>query len=238
MSRSRDSGCIGLAAALLSVLGLPAAAQEARLSRADAPPESVSAFSLPPLTIEKAAMALCEQAGWQLVMDGAIAHDLEANPLKVRGTVAQAFDTLLAPTNLRWRIVGPRTIAIEARDVTPETDASVLLKPLRIEGTREGRTSEEEANRWDKEVRARLERHKRYPNAAQQQGLQDIVYLRILSDRKGNVLGTDIVRSRGIYLLDEAAKEVVRRTGRLPALPQAFQGSPFSFVIPLVFYLR
>jgi protein TonB len=76
-----------------------------------------------------------------------------------------------------------------------------------------------EHERWKKGLVARLERFKRYPEAASRRGIKGKVRVRFTVDRLGQVVEAEVVESSGSPILDEEAVALVRRAGPFPPLP-------------------
>lgn len=91
---------------------------------------------------------------------------------------------------------------------------------------------------WEGQVIAELEAKRRYPAAALRQRLQDVIYMRLTVDRKGKVLESGVVNSKGHVSLDNAAKDLVARASPLPPLPDSTPGSTYTFTVPIDYFLR
>jgi periplasmic protein TonB len=92
---------------------------------------------------------------------------------------------------------------------------------------------------WEGLVLAELERRKSYPNAAKNNGEEDLVYVCIAVDTAGNVVRSTIVSSKHYALLDKAVLDLVRRASPLPPPPaQAVPGSMVEFVVPVEFFIN
>jgi len=91
---------------------------------------------------------------------------------------------------------------------------------------------------WDGLVLAKMQRNKRYPGAAQSQGQQDVVYLRMGIDRSGRLTNADVVRSRGYTLLDNEAVALAHRSSPFPAPPANEEGNPVVVVVPVEFFIN
>jgi protein TonB len=94
------------------------------------------------------------------------------------------------------------------------------------------------ASDWQAIVLAHLERHRRYPFAAQRAREQGTADLRFRVDRRGRVLAAWIERSSGSAALDEEAVAVVRRAEPLPSPPPEIAGETLELVVPVRFRLR
>lgn len=92
--------------------------------------------------------------------------------------------------------------------------------------------------RWESELAAHLERFKRYPSAARQQGEQGIVRVAFTLNRNGRVLSSHIVQSSGSPLLDEETLAMLARAQPMPRPPEKIADSELSFVVPVRFTLR
>lgn len=91
---------------------------------------------------------------------------------------------------------------------------------------------------WRSLVAARLERYKRYPQAAKMRGQQGIAHLQFRIDRQGNVLSSRIVKGSGYERLDEETLALIQRANPLPPPPAEFADNQLEFTIPIVFSLR
>jgi len=90
---------------------------------------------------------------------------------------------------------------------------------------------------WESQLLERLARLKRYPFAARRDGQQDVVLVRFVIDRGGQVLASDIVKSQGFALLDREARALIRRASPLPAPPADVLGAQIAMVAPIQFVL-
>jgi protein TonB len=91
---------------------------------------------------------------------------------------------------------------------------------------------------WEARVSARLERYKRYPEAAQLRRETDVVYLGFTMDRSGHVLSSHIEHSAGYTLLDAEVNTLVQRASPLPPPPKEVTGDQIDLVVPVEFFLR
>jgi len=90
---------------------------------------------------------------------------------------------------------------------------------------------------WENLLLAKLQRHKRYPDAAQSRGMEDVVYVRMAIDRQGRLLNANIVRSRGFAPLDSEVIALTRRASPFPAPPPNEEGDPVVVVVPVEFFV-
>jgi protein TonB len=88
---------------------------------------------------------------------------------------------------------------------------------------------------WQKQVSALIERHLRYPAAAQRRGEKGDVQVSFGLDRQGQVTDSRIARSSGNALLDEEALAVLRRVQSFPAPPRDLPGDRVGVALPVRF---
>src|SRR5262245_8635484 len=91
---------------------------------------------------------------------------------------------------------------------------------------------------WQNSVMLQINRHKRYPAAARSQDAQGVVQVRILIDRGGRLMSSEVVGSSGSQLLDEEALEILKRASPLPPLPVGVQGETLNLNIPIRFRIK
>lgn len=84
---------------------------------------------------------------------------------------------------------------------------------------------------------AHLERHKRYPRAAQQRRQQGVPYVRFTMDRKGHVLSAALAHASGHALLDAEALALFERAAPLPALPDEIEAAQLELIVPVEFFI-
>jgi periplasmic protein TonB len=88
-----------------------------------------------------------------------------------------------------------------------------------------------------RQVRRLLERQKKYPRMAQRMNMQGVVLLQFTIAADGGIQATRLCRTSGHDLLDEAARQTVRRVGRFPPLPSGLGRQKLAVQIPLAFRL-
>ncbi len=91
---------------------------------------------------------------------------------------------------------------------------------------------------WRGDVAGRLQRAKRYPEAARAHGEQGVATATFTVDRSGRVLSASVVRSSNSRLLDEEAVALIRRAEPLPPMPADMPGSTATLTVPVTFSLR
>lgn len=91
---------------------------------------------------------------------------------------------------------------------------------------------------WQRALMAHLGRHKSYPKDARSRNLQGDVKLRIVIDRSGQVVTSQVVQTSGQPAIDAAALDMVGRAAPVPKLPSSVQAAQVEIVVPLRFRLR
>jgi protein TonB len=91
---------------------------------------------------------------------------------------------------------------------------------------------------WEKLLVTHLNRHKRYPGAAQAKRIQGTADVVFTIDRGGRVTERRVLHSSGSSLLDEEALEVLKRANPLPAPPAQASGETFELKIPIQFRIK
>jgi len=91
---------------------------------------------------------------------------------------------------------------------------------------------------WKRQVVGLLERHKRYPEAAQARNQHGTVELAFSLDRQGRVTASRIAKSSGSSALDEATLDLVRRAQPFPAPPPEMAGAEVNLSVPIRYNIR
>lgn len=90
---------------------------------------------------------------------------------------------------------------------------------------------------WEGRVMARLERFRRYPNAARARRQEGITQLRVSVARDGSLLALSLEATSGFPLLDQAALETFRRAAPFPKVPEE-RPAPVELSFPVEFFMR
>jgi len=91
---------------------------------------------------------------------------------------------------------------------------------------------------WQGLVLSHLERHKRYPRAAQARRQTGVAQVRFTLDRQGRVLSARLEKTSGHESLDEETVAMVERASPLPAPPPEMTQDRIELVVPVQFFLR
>jgi periplasmic protein TonB len=90
--------------------------------------------------------------------------------------------------------------------------------------------------KWEKELVAHFDRHKRYPANRVQKGGE--VLVSFVLDRLGHVLSASIAKGSGDPALDEAALAMIHRSDPVPQPPPAVADEGLSFTVPVNFRVK
>lgn len=141
----------------------------------------------------------------------------------------------------------PRRRDVRQRHTKPRRQASLASAPSAAE-RRAARSvapapgaAHRDANavpNWKSRLVARLERYKRYPDAALRRGEHGVAELAFEVDRRGGVHHVRILRSSGSSLLDHATLALARRAAPLPPPPAALSGRRIPIVVPIRYNIR
>lgn len=87
-------------------------------------------------------------------------------------------------------------------------------------------------------VRSKVERNKRYPAAAQREGVTGTAAVRMTITSSGSVQGLRVAKASGHPALDQAAMAAARAAEPLPAFPEGMPQNRITIVIPMNFNIR
>jgi periplasmic protein TonB len=90
--------------------------------------------------------------------------------------------------------------------------------------------------KWEKELVAHLDKHKRYPAERSQKSAEIVISFAL--DRTGHVLSSTIVKGSGDTAFDEAALAMVRRSDPVPQPPPLIADEGLSFTLPVIFRVK
>ncbi|MCY4389632.1 MAG: TonB family protein [Desulfurellaceae bacterium] len=90
---------------------------------------------------------------------------------------------------------------------------------------------------YPNQLLARLSQYKSYPPALRKKRQQGTVVLAFSVDRSGAVLASDVQKSSGYPLLDQAALDLLVKASPLPAMPDSMARERLYLVLPVEFSL-
>lgn len=137
----------------------------------------------------------------------------------------------------------PAETVNEAKEARETTAPAAVTAPVEdktaapVEGSNAAPPSNAE-QAWEGRILAKLERNKRFPAAAQRAGQEDAVFVRIVMDRQGRLISSQITRSRGFALLDREVMELTRRASPYPAPPESIGGDQIQVIVPIEFFIK
>ena len=99
-----------------------------------------------------------------------------------------------------------------------------------------GEVARRERVKWEKQLVAHLDRHKRYPAQRSQKSAEIVISFAL--DRTGHVLSSTIVKGSGDAAFDEAALAMVRRSDPVPQPPPLIADEGLSFTLPVIFRVK
>jgi len=97
--------------------------------------------------------------------------------------------------------------------------------------------SEDPTTTYISRVTSWLGSHKYYPKAARSSGAEGTVRLHIVIGRDGNVINVGIAHSSGDAALDQAAKDMVKRSEPLPAMSDNMMRTRLEIILPVTYAL-
>lgn len=147
--------------------------------------------------------------------------DPPPTPPKEIATVPSASASPSAPAAASEAAAVPESPALPAatRSVAPAVGVG--------EAFERARTS------WQKELLARLNHFKRYPDGETEPSAEILVDL--VLDESGRVASAKILRSSGREAFDQAALAMIRRADPLPKPPAVVAGAGLEFALPVIF---
>lgn len=101
-----------------------------------------------------------------------------------------------------------------------------------VAGVSKAKTTELKAA-WGGKVRARIERKKSYPKAAN--GASGTVSVRLTVGNGGDLQGVSVAGSSGNASLDAAALKAVKSAGKFPKAPKGLTEASYSFTLSMSF---
>ncbi|MBK8069092.1 MAG: TonB family protein [Rhodanobacteraceae bacterium] len=94
-----------------------------------------------------------------------------------------------------------------------------------------------ERDEYIRALMAALLQHRSYPPEARRQRARGVVQLRFTVGRDGHVLASNVARSAGHAVLDEAALAVLAAADPLPAIPASLGRETLTVTVPVEYAL-
>jgi len=91
---------------------------------------------------------------------------------------------------------------------------------------------------WQGALLAHLEKHKRYPRAAQLRRQQGVSHVAFTIDRQGRVLMQRLHKGSGHDSLDQETLDLLQRAQPLPPPPAEIAGERIDLLVPVQFFLK
>lgn len=126
----------------------------------------------------------------------------------------------------RPRAETPQAVQSQASDAAPSVQGGASTAP-RIDPAR-----------WQAEVIAWLNRHKRYPSVARSRRIEGTVAVAFTIDPSGRVLSARVAETSGSASLDRAAVDMVERSSPVPAPPPQIARRSLALVVPVDYRVR
>lgn len=169
-------------------------------------------------------------AGASAATEGRTGHgegaDILASPVVTRDEVVPAGEAATIEPPAPSFAAGPATPP--ARDLPPASG---------IASRGSGAVSAEERE-WEGAILERIEKRKRFPKAALNEGIEDDVILRLVIDRAGKIVRAEIAKSRGNPALDAEVLALAKRAGPYPRPPASVAGATISILVPVEFAIN
>lgn len=123
------------------------------------------------------------------------------------------------------------------KKAAPQQRQASIAAPATTAPTRAAARSASLVN-WKGRLALHLQRHKRYPAAAQMRREQGTVQVQFTVDRNGRVVSSAVVQSSGHTTLDQETLALLRRAEPFPKPPADVPGNQFSFSVPVRYNAR
>jgi protein TonB len=119
---------------------------------------------------------------------------------------------------------------------TPPTDTPPA--PGTTAPPRPHHASAAEIDKWKTGIVALINSHMAFPEAARARRQKGVVQVTFAFNRQGRVVASQVARTSGYALLDQAALDGLQKAQPFPPPPDGAQGDVFSFTLPLRFRLQ
>lgn len=124
--------------------------------------------------------------------------------------------------------------AVAATAPAPETPAATTTA---VSAPGDSALARRERDEYIRALMAALLQHRSYPPEARRQRARGVVQLRFTVGRDGHVLASNVARSAGHAVLDEAALAVLAAADPLPAIPPSLGRDTLTVTVPVEYAL-
>jgi protein TonB len=156
--------------------------------------------------------------------------DRVVTPNESKKPIKDDAEVATVQTQASTESVASEATATPSSDAIPEGPRSVAPAQGIGEVARRVRV------KWEKELVAHLDRHKRYPAERSQKSAEIVVSFAI--DRTGHVLSSSIVKGSGDAAFDQAALSMLRRSDPVPQPPPLIADEGLNFTVPVIFRIK
>jgi protein TonB len=139
---------------------------------------------------------------------------------------------------------GPEEVTPKPGPPQQDHEIPLTTAPQRVEANSSARSPGQSASlareqaRWQSSVVSKLNRFKRYPDAASRRGIKGMAIVRFTVDRTGRVVASDLMQNSGSSVLDEEAVALLKRVSPLPAPPESLPDALLQIDVPLWFGMK
>ena len=156
-------------------------------------------------------------------------------------------DRVVTPNDVKKPIKDDAKIATVQTAASQESTAAEAATAPSLEEVPQGERSVAPAQgiaaslqrvkvKWEKELVAHFNRHKRYPADRAQKSAE--IMVSFVLDRLGHVLSASIAKGSGDPAFDDAALAMIHRSDPVPQPPPAVADEGLSFTLPVIFRLK
>ncbi|MBL8246487.1 MAG: TonB family protein [Rhodanobacteraceae bacterium] len=131
----------------------------------------------------------------------------------------------------------PVLIAIANPQAPLAAPAAVLATPAATPTPATSAQARRERDAYIRALMAALLQHRSYPPEARRERARGVVQLRFTVSRDGRVLASQVARSAGHPMLDEAALAVLAAADPLPAIPPSLGRETLTVTVPVEYSL-
>ena len=141
----------------------------------------------------------------------------------------------------------PKEAALQEPTPQQDADIPVTTAPPRVEAQpspgatispNQSASVGREQQRWTTGLVDRLQRFKRYPDAAARRGIKGVTTVRFTVDRSGQLVASEVLQSSGSPILDEEALALLKRASPFPLPPDGIPDALLVNDLPIWFGMK